>query len=117
IVLWTETKYRSTKKFSAINEYMGRVGGSALGEPGKRAELVGEEAARELLNNILHKSALDGYMGDQIIPYMAITGNSTIKTANLTPHILTNIYVSEKITGRKFSYDGELGKKAIITVK
>jgi len=108
IVLWTESN--KNKRF------IGRVGSSSIGEPGKKAELVGREAAVELLNTISRKSALDRYMGDQIIPYMALAGNSQVKTAELTEHILTNIYVTEKITGSKFKYTGKLGEPTIINV-
>lgn len=108
IVLWTESGKSS--------RFMGRVGSSSLGAPGKKAEVVGHQAATELLNTITRKSALDGYMGDQIIPYMALAGKSQIKTAELTEHILTNIYATEKIIGSKFEYDGKLGEPAVIRV-
>lgn len=102
IVLWTGKKTR--------------VGGSCLGEPGKRAELVGHEAASELLYHISKKAALDRYMGDQIIPYMAAAGHSMIKTAELTLHAVTNIYVVERIIGKKFNVDNDLGEIATIQV-
>jgi RNA 3'-terminal phosphate cyclase (ATP) len=107
IVLWTE---------NTEGNFIGRVGGSSLGKPGKRAEQVGYEAAMEIMNNISRKSALDGYMGDQIIPYMTLAGNSQVKTAKLTEHILTNIYAAEKITGRQFDWNGKIGEPAIIKV-
>lgn len=102
IVLWTEGE--------------SRMGSSCLGEPGKRAELVGEEAAKDLLYSISFNGALDRYMGDQIIPYMAIAGNSQVTVTELTEHTLTNIYVTEKITGHKFKYNGELGEPALLRV-
>ena len=58
------------------------VSGSSIGEPGKRAEKVGYEAAKEILYHISRKSAIDKYMGDQIIPYMALAGNSRVKLLN-----------------------------------
>lgn len=102
IVLWTEGK--------------NRIGGSSLGKPGKRAEQVGQEAAGELLYNISRNAAVDGYLGDQIIPYLALAGNSMVKTAELTPHVCTNIYAAQKITGKKFKVKGELGEPALIRV-
>jgi RNA 3'-terminal phosphate cyclase (ATP) len=102
IVLWTHGE--------------NRIGGSSLGKPGKRAELVGEEAARELLYHISSNAALDRYMGDQIIPYMALAGYSQVKTAELTPHTCTNIHVAEILTEKKFQVEGELGGPAIIKV-
>lgn len=102
IVLWTEGT--------------SRVGGSSIGKPGKRAELVGQQAARELLYHISRKAALDRYMGDQIIPYMALAGNSAVKTAELTQHTLTNIYATELIMDENFSIEGGLGDVAVIKV-
>ncbi|MGF7118153.1 RNA 3'-terminal phosphate cyclase [Methanobacterium oryzae] len=102
IVLWTEGN--------------SRVGGSSIGERGVRAEKVGKKAADELLYHISKGAALDRYMGDQIIPYMAIAGNSKIKTAELTNHAVTNIYIAEKIMNKKFNIEGKLGGIATIQV-
>ncbi len=102
IVLWTEGN--------------SRVGGSSVGEPGKRAELVGGEAAEELLYHISRNAALDKHMGDQIIPYMAVAGDSQIKTAELTKHTLTNMYAAESIIRKQFKLDGKLKNTAIIRV-
>lgn len=100
IVLWTEGK--------------SRVGGSSIGERGLRAEKVGQKAADELLYHIKKGAALDQYMGDQIIPYMAIAGNSKIKTAELTNHAVTNVYIVKKIMNKQFNINGNLGETAII---
>ncbi|MBI5681191.1 MAG: RNA 3'-terminal phosphate cyclase [Methanobacterium sp.] len=102
IVLWSEGK--------------SRVGGSSIGERGLKAENVGKNAAKEILYHISKGAAVDKYMGDQLIPYMAIKGNSKIKTAELTLHTLTNIHVAEKIMDKKFSVIGELGDIATISV-
>ena len=102
IVLWSEGN--------------SRVGGSAIGERGLRAEKVGEMAAKELLYHISKGAALDKYMGDQIIPYMAIAGNSEVKTGELTLHAVTNIYIVERLLGKKFGVDGEVGEIAAIKV-
>ena len=102
IVLWTEGNTR--------------VGGSSIGERGVRAEKVGEKAAEELLYHISQGAAVDKYIGDQIIPYMAMAGKSSAKTAELTLHAVTNIFVTEKIMGKKFDVDGEVGEIATIWI-
>ncbi len=114
IVLWTEAENgKGNKNSELINS---RVGSSSIGKRGKRAEIIGNEAADELLYYISRKAALDKYMGDQIIPYMAIAGNSQVKTAELTEHTLTNIHVTEKIIGGRFEYEGKVGEPALIWV-
>lgn len=109
IVLWSEFEGKTYHP-------LGRVGGSSLGEPGKRAELVGKDAATELLRHLSIRAPLDRYMADQIIPYMAIHGSSSVKIAELTSHTLTNIYAAEKISGHQFQVDGRLGEPATIAV-
>jgi RNA 3'-terminal phosphate cyclase (ATP) len=103
IVLWSEGQ--------------GRVGGSNLGERGKRAEKVGEEAAQELLFHLERGAPLDRYSSDQIIPYLALAGDSQVRVAQLTPHTLTNIHVAEKITKVRFQVEEEPEGCAIIKLK
>lgn len=107
LVLWSEFKGRNTP----------RVGASSMGKPGKRAEIVGREAAEELLSYLSCGSALDPHMGDQIIPYLALTGSSSVKVAELTNHTLTNIYAAEKFTNRHFHIEGGLGEVTLIEVE
>jgi RNA 3'-phosphate cyclase len=92
------------------------VSGSAVGEPGKKAEIVGSEAAKQILYHISRRSAVDKYMGDQLIPYMALAGSSSIKTAELTQHALTNIHITEKFVNKKFHVDGIIGETAVIKI-
>lgn len=92
------------------------LGGGSIGERGKKAEKVGYDAANDLLSQIKGNSALDCHMGDQIIPYLFIAGNSTIKTSELTQHILTNIHVAGKFIQREVVVTGKLGKPTIISV-
>jgi RNA 3'-terminal phosphate cyclase (ATP) len=94
IVLWSEGQ--------------GRVGGSALGERGKPAEKVGEEAARELLFHLGRDAPLDRYLSDQIIPYLALAGDSRVKVAQITPHTQTNIHVAQILTGTPFHLEDGL---------
>ncbi|CDG64865.1 MAG: hypothetical protein PWQ15_538 [Methanobacterium sp.] len=106
LVLWTEAKNRDLPS----------IGASALGKPGKRAEIVGREAACDLLQTMESGASLDRYTGDQIIPYLALAGSSTVTVSQLTPHTLTNIHVCHKFTNRKFKVKGNVGEVATITV-
>lgn len=93
------------------------LAGSSIGERGKKAEEVGRDAAKDLLDQLSGNSALDSYMGDQIIPYLFIAGNSSITTSKLTQHTLTNIDVAGQFINRDVLVEGELGKPAFIAVK
>ncbi len=78
------------------------LGSSSLGEKGKRAEIVGEEAAKELLTEIKSSATVDIHLADQLIPFVAIADGKSIYTVReMTNHLKTNIYIVEKILGKK----------------
>jgi len=66
------------------------MGSDALGERGKRAEIVGAEAARKLVEDYRSGAALDRYAADMVPPYMALAaGVSRYTGARLTSHAET----------------------------
>jgi len=85
-----------------------RMGFSALGKRGKKAEDVGEEAAKELKGQMASHACFDENMADQIIPYMALAGGSKISVAKVTNHCRTNIWVIEKFLPVKFDVKGNV---------
>ncbi|MGZ4941201.1 MAG: RNA 3'-terminal phosphate cyclase [Halobacteriota archaeon] len=106
IVLWTET---STG---------GRLGGDALGARGKPAELVGREAAANLLVQLSKGAPFDMHLGDQLLIWMALAKRpSRIAVAELTLHALTAARVIEIFTDCPFDIKGELGNKGLIQSK
>ena len=79
----------------------GRLGGDALGKRGKRAEVVGMEAALTLKRGIESNAPVDSWMVDQIIIYLALASYfqkkvSVLKIPCLTKHAETNIWVIRK---------------------
>ncbi|MFH1229172.1 MAG: RNA 3'-terminal phosphate cyclase [Candidatus Aenigmatarchaeota archaeon] len=85
-----------------------KLGASALGEITKRAEIVGEECALNLKRQIDSKACFDEWMADQILPYMALSGESKISIAEITNHCKTNIWVIEKFLPVKFEIRGRI---------
>lgn len=82
------------------------LGADNLGRKGVRAEDIGIEVARELLKSIQSNAALDKFMADQIIPFLALAhGKSSVTVEEITQHCVSNISVCEKILGCKFSLD------------
>ncbi len=70
------------------------LGANALGARGKRAEEVGSEAAAVLIRQLNSGAALDEWMGDQILPFLAAAGGeSTITVTRITDHLRTNLWV------------------------
>lgn len=101
IVLWATTDKGPT------------IGASSLGEKGKPAEKVGEEAANKLLNLLEGGKPVDPHLADQLIPYMALApGCSVIETTTLTRHTQTNMLVAEQLTGRCFT--AEEGREGFV---
>ncbi len=88
------------------------LGGDALGEKGKRAEIVGEEAARKLLAELRSGAALDKHMGDMVVAIASLAcGTSSFSVSEMTMHSYTVIELVRKIAGVNIEVDnGEIGK-------
>jgi len=80
------------------------LGADALGEIGKRAEIVGEEAANKLIKEVESGAAVDVHTADNLIPFIAVFGGQ-IKTSEITDHAKTNIYVVEQFLGKCIEID------------
>jgi RNA 3'-terminal phosphate cyclase (ATP) len=94
------------------------AGFSSLGERGKRAELVGEEVAKNFLSYYSTSSCLDYHMADQIVLYLAIAQEeSSFTTSEISDHLLTNLWVIDKFLGIQYVIEGEIGKPGRVTIK
>jgi len=88
------------------------LGADALGERGKKAEIVGKEAADNLIKQIDSLTAVDEHMADNCIPFLGLFGGK-INVSEITDHTKTNIYTTEKFLGKIFKIDE---KNKIISV-
>ena len=80
------------------------LGSDSLGEKGKKSEEVVEEAAKKLNQFIESKAAVDPYLADQLIPFIALFGGE-IKTSEITGHIRANAYVCNEFLGKVIEID------------
>jgi RNA 3'-terminal phosphate cyclase (ATP) len=79
------------------------LGGDAIGEVRKSSEVVGKEATENLLKEIDAKVTVDVHLADILVPYVALAkGSSTYLTREITDHLDTNIWLTEKILDTKF---------------
>jgi RNA 3'-phosphate cyclase len=79
------------------------LGNDNIGKKGVRAEVIGEECAKGLIKSIESNAALDKFMSDQIIPFLALAdGKSEVSVEEFTEHVNTNMLVCEKLLGVKF---------------
>jgi len=89
----------------------GKAGFSALGERGKPAESVADEALDRLFAYLDTQTAIDEHLADQLILPMAIAeGESSFSTCRLTQHLLTNIWVVKHFLRVEFRVEGEAEK-------
>jgi RNA 3'-terminal phosphate cyclase (ATP) len=99
---------------SSITLFSGLLGGSALGERGVPAEKVGIEAASITANEIESGAAVDPFLCDQLVTFMALSkGPSVITTGSVTSHAVTNMWIMEKMTGRSFTVE----KNKVISIR
>ena len=79
------------------------ISADVMGERGKPAETVGEEAANSLLQTIESGAAVDRHLSDQLLIFMALAhGKSAITAPRLTNHAKTNIHVIQKFLPVEF---------------
>ncbi len=95
---------------SGITLWSGYKGGSALGERGKRAEVVGREAAENLYVEMQHPAAFDCHLADQVMPFAAVAaGRTEYTTSKVTEHQISNAYVINKFFENAVKIDRKNG--------
>jgi RNA 3'-terminal phosphate cyclase (ATP) len=96
----------------------GLLGGDSLGERGRPAETVGEDAARKLAEEMSSGAFLDRHMGDMIVPYLVLAeGVSDLSISQITQHTLTNVKVAEQVAGVSFDPLPQVGMPGRLRVK
>lgn len=94
---------------SGITLWQDFKAGSSLGERGKRAEAVGEEAAAAILSELESAATVDVHLADQLVPYMALAAAdgeaSEIRVREVTKHLDTNIHITQKFLDVKFTVE------------
>jgi len=96
-----------------------RLGGDALGEKGKPAEKVGEEAFRKLAEDYETGMAFDRHMGDMLIPYLFLAqGVSRTGVARITSHLTTALEISRLFfPGAEARVEGVADGPGVVEVK
>ncbi len=79
------------------------IGASSLAREGQRAGSVADEAVERLVRTYHARASMDPWMGDQIIPYVALSsGPSLFSVPTLTRHMRTNMWVTQQFLNVKF---------------
>lgn len=84
---------------------------AALGERGKPAERVADEAVDALLSFLATEAAVDEHLADQLVIPMALAcGRSELAIARITPHLLTNLWVVQQFLCCRVEVIGQPGQ-------
>lgn len=91
----------------------------SLGEIGKRAETVAEEACNKLNNFLKTKGMFDEYLADQLIVPLALVKEekTTFTTPIITQHLLTNIEITKKFIPIDVAITGRINEEGTITIQ
>jgi len=110
---------------NALTIWNGAFGASALGEIGKPAEKVAQEAcaklAHEMASDVRHgtdsqyvRALVDTHLADQLLIYAALAeGKSEFSTSEFSSHLRTNADVIRAMTGRNI----RLGNDRVVSVE
>jgi len=72
------------------------IGADSIGERGKRAEVVGSEAAESLIKCVDTGSGTDEHFADMILPYMfKAKGRSRVTTPRISKHLMTEVHIAK----------------------
>ena len=78
------------------------IGGDSIGERGKPAEEVGEEAAMRYANAVKSGASIDSYVADMVIPLLSLAkGESFVRVPEATMHLKTGLDLAAQFTGCK----------------
>jgi RNA 3'-terminal phosphate cyclase (ATP) len=90
----------------------------ALGERGKPAERVAGEAVEAFLAFLDTDGAIDEYLADQLLLPLALAqGTSELRTAKVTPHLLTNAEVIRRFLSARIEIIGFPGKAGLVRIQ
>lgn len=95
-----------------LAEYEKSIAGfSSLGQKGKPAEKVADEAVDDLKDYLSSEGCIEPHLADQLVPFMAMTkGNSSFTTTRMTNHLLTNLWIISHFLKVKVEKQGQMGK-------
>ncbi len=90
---------------------------TALGEKGKRAEVVAQEAVDRLRAYIESSASVDRHLADQLLLPLALAeGPSTFSTDCVTQHLVTNAHVITRFLPVQIEIEGDVGAFGRVTV-
>lgn len=94
------------------------LGGDSIGEIGKRAEAVGQEAADRFLESALAGAAVDPFLADMLVlPLCVSKGTSRYRVARVTGHLRTNLQVAGQLVGCRYDIGQVSDKEHLVAIE
>ncbi len=88
-----------------------------LGERGKPAEKVADDAVDQLLHYLAQPAAVDVHSSDQIVLPLALAeGPSQFAVTAVAQHLLTNIAIIRRFVDRDIVCEGSEGQPGLVTI-
>ena len=116
-IIETPTPGQGTFVFLKAESENSVSGFTSIGERGKRAEAVGEEAAADFLRYYLSNAAFDSHLPNQIVLYLSMCKRESVfSTSCITQHLMTNLWVIGLFQKYIYSVEGDLGKAGMIKI-
>lgn len=77
-----------------------RLGADGAGAPGRRAEAIGRDAARRLLDDLASGATVDMHAADQIVAFAALAaGETRVRIPQLTDHVESAAWLAKTFLG------------------
>jgi RNA 3'-terminal phosphate cyclase (ATP) len=104
-------------EFASGGAQLSRCCYCALGEPGKPAERVADEAVDSFETFLQSEAAIDHHLADQLLlPLSLANGSSLLSSARITQHLITNIEVIRHFLPVEIDISGTLNKPGTIRI-
>lgn len=105
--LYEETAAQPGAAFTLFAELEDGVclGADMAGAAGRRSETIGQEIAKQLLNEICGGATLDRHAADQIIPFAAMAhGETMFQVTAITEHMRSNAWLANEFLGAEGTF-------------
>ncbi len=112
------SNYKGTLLLLLVSCEYSRACFFGLGELGKPAEQVADEAVDSMLAYLDTDGAIDPYLADQLLlPLAVIKEPSKLSTSKVTSHLFTNARIIQRFLPVDIRIDGEIGFPGLILIE
>lgn len=117
-LLTLNSHVKGTFLFLSAEFENGRACFTSLGELGKPAERVADQAVDDLLQFLSSDASIDQYLADQLLLPLSLAKSASVyHTACVTRHLLTNADIIQQFLPVRIQVEGELNQPGWVTIE